>query len=154
MPGPSIRCARARAHAIVVARVCDTALAAHRFPRGVWSRPVAARPPFSLGGIFPFHDRSPVERQIAAGEFVFPDEYFSTVSNDGRLAVIGRRRRMAPPAAHTRCHARFDAHGGCAALDLCCRLLVVEPHQRLSVNGALDHQWFLSTSTLKLPSEM
>jgi hypothetical protein len=49
------------------------------------------------------------------------------------------------------------AHVGrahCTALDLCCRLLVVEPHRRLSVDGALDHQWFLSTSTLHLPSEM
>ena len=112
---------------------------------------VRTRTTQSLGGIFPFHDRSPVERQIAAGEFVFPDEYFNTVSNDGTCRI--RKAADEDADADDRSVWLWTCTNH-PALDLCCRLLVVEPARRLSVDGALDHQWFLSTATLKLPSEM
>jgi len=50
---------------------------------------------YSLGGVFPFHDRTPVKTQIEEGEFVFPDEYFGSVSDDG--AWPARIRRRTPP---------------------------------------------------------
>ena len=57
--------------------------------------PNAFRCPFlcthSLGGIFPFHDRTPVETQIATGEFIFPDEYFKNVGDDGQRSRSRRR---------------------------------------------------------------
>ena len=41
-----------------------------------------------------------------------------------------------------------------AAIDLCCKLLVVDPIQRFSVGDALEHQWFQTTSRLMIPTEM
>ena len=75
---------------------------------------VRTRTTQSLGGIFPFHDRSPVERQIAAGEFVFPDEYFNTVSNDGTCRIrkaadedVGADDRSASRFGHARMTQRW-----------------------------------------------
>jgi len=35
-----------------------------------------------LSGVFPFDDEEPVEDQIKAGKFTFPDRYWKHVSDD------------------------------------------------------------------------
>lgn len=52
-----------------------------------------------LSGVFPFDSQQPILDQIIGGEFYFPDEYFSDVSDEAidficHLLVVNPRRRM------------------------------------------------------------
>jgi len=71
-----------------------------------------------LSGVFPFDEEEPVEQQIRAGKFNFPDEYWGNVSDE--------------------------------AIDLCCKLLVVNPNERLTIDQVLSHPWFKIQKPLRL----
>lgn len=106
--------------------------------------------------MFPFDEDEPVEDQIKAGKFNFPDEYWGNISDEGQfffsslLSVLlffflSKNKRqtnsfsLRPSPWHLP-----------PAIDLICNLLVVDPKERASIDDVLKHPWFNIQGPLRL----
>jgi serine/threonine protein kinase len=83
-----------------------------------------------LSGRPPFNDPIPKDlfERIAAGDYEMTDDPWPRISSDGITCLSPFS--PAHPSHHF------------SAKDLISKLLVVDPAKRLTVRGALEHNWF------------